>query len=639
MPLDQPAVHQFPPAPSCAARARTTVPTPAPCTSRSKMAARSRSRATPSIRRPTACYAPRSRATSSAPTPTLACCYPLQRVGKKGEGKFRRIGWDEALDTIAARFTRNRRIGRRSAGDCPLQLRRHHGPAAIRLDGSAFFPQAGRVAARSHDLRDGRQGRLYRDVGAAIGIDMEEFENARLILIWGSNPIVSNLHLWSRVQEAKRRGAKLDRDRSLPQPDRGKVSRPPRAASGDRRGAGVGHDACAHRREPDRPRLYRSLHARIRASFGFGSATIRRSVSRKSRGLSVEQIVDLARDYGTIRPAAIRLNYGMQRHAGGGMAMRTAACLPALVGAWRDPAGGALLSSSGTYPVNDAALERPDLIWNAPRTINMSTIGDALLDADDPPVRALFVYNSNPVAVAPESAKVVAGFASRGSLLRRARRFSHRHRRLRRHRASGHDAARARGHPFVVRAPVRAGQQCRHCAAGRGQAQYRSIPAARRAHGLRRAVLPRKRRGHGAQRVPRRSSSRARPFLGHAQGKRLAASQRTLPFRTVRARKLSDAFGKVRVFFADAGRPGARSTCRLSLRRENRRQATRRWRGDTRSRCSRRRRATRSTPPSPTCPCSSIRKRCRRSTFILSTPRRAASTMAIGCEYSTIAAR
>src|SRR6202163_4629722 len=80
-------------------------------------------------------------------------------------------------------------------------------------------------------------------------------------------------------------------------------------------------------------------------------------------GLTVEQVVDLARDYGTIRPAAIRLNYGMQRHAGGGMAMRTAACLPALVGAWRDPAGGALLSSSGTYPVNGAALERPALIW------------------------------------------------------------------------------------------------------------------------------------------------------------------------------------------------------------------------------------------------------------------------------------
>src|SRR5438093_5141676 len=101
----------------------------------------------------------------------------------------------------------------------------------------------------------------------------------------------------------------------------------------------------------------------------------------------------------------------MQRHAGGAMAIRTVACLPALVGAWRHPAGGALLSSSGTYPVDIQALERRDLIWNHPRTINMSTIGDALLEARDPPLRAIFVYNSNPVAVAPDSNKVVAGFA------------------------------------------------------------------------------------------------------------------------------------------------------------------------------------------------------------------------------------
>jgi anaerobic selenocysteine-containing dehydrogenase len=128
-------------------------------------------------------------------------------------------------------------------------------------------------------------------------------------------------------------------------------------------------------------------------------------------GLREAQIIALARDYGTVEPSVIRLNYGMQRHAGGGMAIRTVACLPALVGAWRHAAGGALLSSSGTYPINTAALERPELSWNSPRTINMSTIGDALLEADDPPIRALFVYNSNPVAVAPDSGKVVAGFA------------------------------------------------------------------------------------------------------------------------------------------------------------------------------------------------------------------------------------
>jgi anaerobic selenocysteine-containing dehydrogenase len=127
-------------------------------------------------------------------------------------------------------------------------------------------------------------------------------------------------------------------------------------------------------------------------------------------GISAEEVTGLARAYGTTKPAAIRVNYGMQRVAGGGNAVRAIACLPALVGAWRDPAGGALLSTSGTYPIDTHALERPDLIRGRPRTINMTAIGDALLGAD-PPVNAVYVYNSNPVAVAPDSDKVRAGFA------------------------------------------------------------------------------------------------------------------------------------------------------------------------------------------------------------------------------------
>src|SRR5205823_2310103 len=247
-------------------------------------------------------------------------------------------------------------------------------------------------------------------VGAAIGIDMEEFENARLILIWGSNPIVSNLHLWSRIQEAKRRGAKLiaiDPYRSLT--------------------AEKCHQHLALLPGTDAALALGMMHVLIgedlvdhdyieRYTLGFDGLRQRvleyppERVAQIS-GLDARDIVALACDYGTIGPAVIRLNYGMQRHAGGAMAIRTVACLPALVGAWRHPAGGALLSSSGTYPVDIQALERRDLIWNHPRTINMSTIGDALLEARDPPLRAIFVYNSNPVAVAPDSNKVVAGFA------------------------------------------------------------------------------------------------------------------------------------------------------------------------------------------------------------------------------------
>ena len=130
----------------------------------------------------------------------------------------------------------------------------------------------------------------------------------------------------------------------------------------------------------------------------------------------MEQIRQLARDYGTTTPAAIRLNYGVQRARGGGNAVRAIACLPALVGAWRHRAGGLLLSASGALPAQRARLQMPHLLGERrPRTINMSTIGDALLheggNGFGPRVDAIVVYNSNPVAVAPESAKVVAGFA------------------------------------------------------------------------------------------------------------------------------------------------------------------------------------------------------------------------------------
>jgi anaerobic selenocysteine-containing dehydrogenase len=127
-------------------------------------------------------------------------------------------------------------------------------------------------------------------------------------------------------------------------------------------------------------------------------------------GVEAETIVRLAREYAGTRPAVIRLNYGLQRHAGGGMAVRAVMCLPAVTGAWRDAAGGALLSTSGTFPLNYDALERPDLIPTPrPRTLNMSLLGDILTKADSPPVRALYVYNSNPAAVAPDQAKVLEG--------------------------------------------------------------------------------------------------------------------------------------------------------------------------------------------------------------------------------------
>jgi anaerobic selenocysteine-containing dehydrogenase len=336
--------------------------------------------------------------------------HPMRRVGRKGEGRFARIGWDEALDEIAARFEA---IAASSDGPEAIVPYSYCGTMGLVQSSSMdrrFFHRLGAsLLDRTICATAGKAG-WVSVIGASIGMDGEQFENSRLILIWGSNPITSNLHIWTRMQEAKRRGARLV------------AIDPYRSATAEKC-----HEHIALLPGTDAALAFGIMHVLInedlldhdyidRYTLGFDGLAARAAEWTPQRvadtcGIEVDQVMRLARDYGTITPAAIRLNYGMQRVHGGGNAIRAAACLPALVGAWREPAGGALLSSSGTYPINGAALDRRDLIPNAPRTINMSTIGDALVDARDPPVRAIYVYNSNPLAVAPESAKVVRGFA------------------------------------------------------------------------------------------------------------------------------------------------------------------------------------------------------------------------------------
>lgn len=336
--------------------------------------------------------------------------HPMRRVGAKGEGRFARISWDEALEEIAERF---RAIAASPEGPQAILPYSYAGTMGL-LQGSSmdrrFFHRLGAsLLDRTICSAAGKAG-WAAVVGASMGMDLEEYVDSRLIVIWGSNPISSNLHFWTRAQEAKRRGAKLI------------AIDPYRSATAEKC-----HEHIAVLPGTDAALALGVMHVLIGENFidrdyvdrytvGYDALAARAREWPPERaaqtcGISAGQVVALARDYGTTRPAAIRLNYGMQRVRGGGNAVRAIACLPALVGAWRDPAGGALLSSSGTFPVDSAALERPDLISGAPRTINMTSIGDALMDADDPPIRAIYVYNSNPLAVAPDSSRVTAGFS------------------------------------------------------------------------------------------------------------------------------------------------------------------------------------------------------------------------------------
>src|SRR4051812_17927222 len=334
--------------------------------------------------------------------------YPQRRVGRKGEGRFARIGWDEALDEIAARL-------KAAAAEDPQTILpcSYAGTMGyvqyMSMDRRFFNKLGASLLDRTLCSSAGKQG-IKATLGASVGMDPERFDEAKLILLWGANPIVSNLHLWSRVQEAKRRGAKviaIDPYRSL-SAEKCTQHIALHPGTDGALALGVMHVLIG---EGLLDRDYITRH-----TLGFEQLAERVTQytpewTARTCGITTEEVVKLAREYGSTRPAAIRLNYGMQRHAGGGIAARTIACLPALVGAWRDAAGGIILTTADFYKFDHAALERPDLLaGRRPRVINQSKLGDALTSAS-PAVRAIIVYNNNPVAVCPESAKVIAGFS------------------------------------------------------------------------------------------------------------------------------------------------------------------------------------------------------------------------------------
>ncbi|HEX9435445.1 MAG TPA: molybdopterin oxidoreductase family protein [Burkholderiales bacterium] len=335
--------------------------------------------------------------------------YPMKRVGKKGEGRFRRIGWDEALDEIATRL-------KTLAADNPESILpcNYAGTMGMvqysSMDRRFFYKLGASLLDRTLCSSAGKYG-LKATLGGSVGMDPERFDEARLIILWGANPVVSNLHLWSRVQAAMRRGAKviaIDPYRSL---SAEKCTQHIALLPGTDGALALGvmhvlmREGLIDRDYVQRYTVgYDALEKRVLEQY---------PPERVARlcGISAAEVVQLAREYGTTKPAAIRLNYGMQRHAGGGIAARTIACLPALTGAWREAAGGLVLTTADFYGFDHQALERPDLLaGRRPRTINHSQLGDALTAAE-PPVRATIVYNNNPVAVCPDSDKVIAGFS------------------------------------------------------------------------------------------------------------------------------------------------------------------------------------------------------------------------------------
>ena len=338
--------------------------------------------------------------------------YPLRRVGAKGEGRFERLGWDSALDLIAERLQ---------------AVAREFGPEAILpysyagtmglLNGSGmdrrFFHRLGASRLDRTICSSAGAAGLTEALGVRYAMDTEHFRHSKLIIAWGANILGTNVHLWPFVVEVRRNGAKFyvidpRQNRTGKLADRYYAIRPGTDAA---LAFAMMHVITAEGLED---KDYVAAHT-------LGFAELKEKVKEwdprraaEATGIPAEDIVELAREYASTRPAAIRLNYGVQRSERGAMSARAIALLPALVGAWRDMGGGLQLSTSAAFQLNRAALERADLQMTSPlrreaRLVNMSQLGDALTKLDSPPVKAMVVYNSNPAAIAPDQNAIRKG--------------------------------------------------------------------------------------------------------------------------------------------------------------------------------------------------------------------------------------
>lgn len=338
--------------------------------------------------------------------------YPQKRVGAKGEGRFTRISWDEALATIATQLT---------------NVSRQYGPEAIlpySYGGTlGMLNGAGMDRRFFHRLGASRLDRTICATAGAAGLtaanglryatEPEQFRQSKLIIAWSANIHGANVHLWPFIVEARRNGAKLVvidpiRTRTAALADRHFAINP---GSDLALALGLMHVIIGEK-------LYDADYV-DRYTNGFDALHKRVASYPPERvaaltGIAAPDIVQLAREYATTHPAAIRVNYGVQRSEQGGAATRAIAALPALVGSWREPGGGLQLSTSQAFQFNRAGLEMPELqnrsaLGREARIVNMSLLGKALTEMADPPVKAMVVYNSNPAAVAPDQNVVLRG--------------------------------------------------------------------------------------------------------------------------------------------------------------------------------------------------------------------------------------
>src|SRR4051812_3262548 len=329
--------------------------------------------------------------------------YPLKRVGAKGEGRFARISWDEALDEIAERL---RAVIAEHGGEAIWPFQGTGTLGFIQgLEGHAGRRLWNVLGASRHKMTicsiAGRVGAAYT-TGTAGGLDPETFVHSKLILLWGTNTLTSGHHAWKYINAAKKAGAHLVaidplRTRTADQAHEHLAPLPGTDAALALGLLWVVVDMGAEDRE--------YLAQRTLGWAAFRERILEFPPDRVARitGLPEERIVELGRRLATTRPTAIRATMGMQRHAGGGMALRTLHAVGGVTGDWKLLGGGASYSTSGWYRGNMRALRRDDLREQPARTLSMTRMGEHL---ESGTVHALIVYGANPMASNPDQGRV-----------------------------------------------------------------------------------------------------------------------------------------------------------------------------------------------------------------------------------------
>ena len=341
--------------------------------------------------------------------------YPMRRVGPKGthepNQEWQRISWNEALDEIISRF---KKIVAEFGSEAILPY--SFGGTLGMLNSASmdrrFFHRLGASQLARNICSAAGEAGLESVFGVKLGTEPEQFRHSRYIVAWAANIHGNNVHLWPFIEEARRQGAKLV------------VIDPYRTRTA----------ACADWYLPINPGTDAALalammHVIIgenlhdadyveRYTVGFEALRKKAQEYTPERvaqwtGIAASDIVKLAREYATTRPAVIRLNYGVQRSEGGGTATRAVAMLPCITGSWKDVGGGLQLSTSGAFASIGGELKRKDLMLKTlgrpARTVNMVELGRALNTLADPPIQALFVYGSNPAATCPNHNQVIRG--------------------------------------------------------------------------------------------------------------------------------------------------------------------------------------------------------------------------------------